>query len=432
MNLQHTIRAAFAGLYLLAFIPFAAQADRFVDEAEATLLNARADTRARLDAIGLLKVRSSNPQAAQVLGRALVDDRDMQVRKAAASGLWGHDHALAAESQLRRALDDHPEVSVRAAGALHAAGIDAQAVAHGFRKGLQSDNRGTAYNAARGLIGVDPPATLLPGLLNYLDWRLQRDDIQGAYSVQSALTDLASQSFDASVYSSLTAYIEEDGPGAAYALPALSSMPEKPDEFFTWLSRLSQSGNEQVRSAALTELGHTRGASTAPAVASGLLDASSDVQISAITACLNLRAAGDPCLEQLGVLLRQASNDEVRAMAAESLAGLLNDLEHAPESIWVAVRDAALEDHSAEVREYAIIAAADMPADISLQLEVLARVAAQDSVAYNKSRALGRLARMVSSPGRPVPPSVYTDVAPLTNHEDAEVARLAGLVMATR
>ncbi len=433
MNIsKQLIYAAIAGLYLIVLFPVAAQADRYVAEAEETLLNPRSDTRERLDAIQILEVRLSNEQAAQLLGQALVNDPELRVRKAAASALWGHEQALSAEPQLFEALDDDPEVSVRAAGALHGAGIPAEQVAKGFRKGLGSSNRGTAYNASRGLIGVDPPASLLPGLLNYLDWRLQENDIQGAYSAQAALEELTTLGFDQLVFSGLTDYVELGAAGAAYALPALDSMPGKPVEYVTWLTTMSKADNKQVQEEAVRALGGAPQPSAATAVAAGLLDSSSEVQLAAIDACSNLRAAADPCVDQLAVLLRQSKDVEVRTAAAQSLASLYSDLDRVSETTWIAARDAALQDPEAEVREYAITAVADMPADASQRMVVLARAAAGDSVAYNKSRALARLARMVGYPGQAVPSSVYQDVEPLTRHEDSEVARLATLVMAAQ
>lgn len=401
----------------------------WVAYAQKELLNPRSDEKERLNAIGLLKVRPSNEQGAVVLGQVLVNDRSARVRKAAASALWGHDYTRVAEQELRQALNDEAEVSVRAAGALHAAGIPAREVAPGFRKGLNSSNRGTAFSAARGLVGVDSPDTLVPGLLAYLDWQLETPDNRGAWAAQDALEKLTAQGYDVQAYQQLTTYIDQQRDGAAFALRALMEMPNKPAGFSAWLNNLTNARNDSLRAAAVTALGRSGIKSAGTTISGQLLGAPAQVQLSAINACEQLRSAGAPCIQQLTTLLSGAADADIRAEAAEALHGILRDTETAPDGVWQAALLVARNDPDEDVRVFAISIVADMPVDSSEKLLALSEIAASEAVAFNQSRALARLAGMLGYPGQQVPDAVFLNVAPLTQHSDSEVARMAQLII---
>ena len=93
------------------------------------------------------------------------------MRQAAASALWntGKD-AVAAKPELEKALGD-PDAAVvaRAAGALAAMDVPDTELADAWRRALEgARDDATAFVAARGLIGIDPPEKLAPPILTWL------------------------------------------------------------------------------------------------------------------------------------------------------------------------------------------------------------------------------------------------------------------------
>jgi len=118
------------------------------------------------------------PEAVAALAQAL-SDKDVRVRRAAVSALWetGED-AKAAEPALRNALDDvDPAVVAGAAGALEMMDVEAEQLVEPRRRALAAaKDRSTAFLAARGLIGFEPPTTLLGPVLDY--YAEQRDGVE--------------------------------------------------------------------------------------------------------------------------------------------------------------------------------------------------------------------------------------------------------------
>ena len=112
------------------------------------------------------------PDAIVALGAALTD-ADVRVRAAAADALWKSEKAAEpVRANLLKALDDSsPEVAVRAAGALQSQGMkEADLVATRKRVLAAADApRNVRFLAARGLIGFEPPLSLLDPMLAYLD-----------------------------------------------------------------------------------------------------------------------------------------------------------------------------------------------------------------------------------------------------------------------
>ena len=111
-----------------------------------------------------------DPAAVDALAKAL-SDPDASVREAAASALWdtGKD-AAAAKPALQKTLgDSDAAVVARAAGALAAMDVPDTELADAWRRALEgSRDDATAFVAARGLIGIDPPAKIAPPILTYL------------------------------------------------------------------------------------------------------------------------------------------------------------------------------------------------------------------------------------------------------------------------
>jgi len=111
-----------------------------------------------------------DPEAIAALAQAL-SDRDATVRQAAASALWETgDKAKAAEPALRQVLEDpEPKVVAWAAGALEAMDVKPATLAEARRRALRAaTDDHTAFLAARGLIGIDPPSSVVPALVRYL------------------------------------------------------------------------------------------------------------------------------------------------------------------------------------------------------------------------------------------------------------------------
>jgi len=142
-------------------------------------------------------------KTAPVLAKHL-SSGDAAIRLSAASLLWtlaGKSPAAfeAARPALRAALDDPDSaVAMNAAGALATMKEPAEALAPARRRVLQSSGqkRYVSFLAARGLIGIDPPATLTPALLDYLEEVTaaqkrggSRDNVQMAQKALERLVD---------------------------------------------------------------------------------------------------------------------------------------------------------------------------------------------------------------------------------------------------
>ncbi len=111
-----------------------------------------------------------NPEAVAALAKAL-SDSDASVRRAAASALWKTGKgAAAARPELQKTLtDSDATVVARAAGALAAMGVPEKELTEAWRRALDgSRDDATAFLAARGLIGFDPPEKLAPLILTWL------------------------------------------------------------------------------------------------------------------------------------------------------------------------------------------------------------------------------------------------------------------------
>lgn len=104
--------------------------------------------------------------------RAL-SDPDANVRRDAASALWGKEKAAApAREALVKALDDpSPAVAIRAAGALQSLGMGEAQLAPARQRVFEAPAAGREdrFMAARGLVGRVPAARLVVPVIEYLD-----------------------------------------------------------------------------------------------------------------------------------------------------------------------------------------------------------------------------------------------------------------------
>lgn len=196
-----------------------AHADAALRSFIGTLEQRSADLDDRIDAARAIG-RHYAVDGSPALARAL-NDTEPAIREAAALALWnaalskspGAREAVAAVADaLRRALDD-PSVAIAAiaAGALEASGESREALAEVRRDVLRARGAGAhaRFIAARGLIGLDPPAALAPGLV---DWGTDLYAAQAAGRRGSISDDL--EQLDRA----LARLLREGGPGAAAAL----------------------------------------------------------------------------------------------------------------------------------------------------------------------------------------------------------------------
>ncbi len=173
-------RRALAVIILLLALPIAAPARSDEDELiadHAKTLAKDKDPKDRADAARWLGGRKQ-PAAVAALAKAL-SDPDATVRQAAASALWetGKD-AAAAKPELEKALDDPvAAVVARAAGALAVMGVPDAQLAPAWRRAFEgSRDDATAFLAARGLIGIDPPEKLAPPILKWIERNAEAAD----------------------------------------------------------------------------------------------------------------------------------------------------------------------------------------------------------------------------------------------------------------
>lgn len=167
-------RLALATCVLLGFALFPAAAARAFDEESlikdhVKTLAKDKDPKERASAAHWLGGRKQ-PAAVAALAAAL-SDPDATVRQAAASALWdtGKD-AAAAKPELQKTLADRDAAVVaRAAGALAAMDVPDAELADGWRRALDgARDDATAFLAARGLIGIDPPEKLATPILTWI------------------------------------------------------------------------------------------------------------------------------------------------------------------------------------------------------------------------------------------------------------------------
>src|SRR5215831_1114964 len=197
------------------------------------------DPKERADAAHWLGGRQ-NPEAVSALANAL-SDSDATVRQAAASALWDTGKgAAAAKPELQKTLSD-PEAAVvaRAAGALAAMDVPDKELAPAWRRALNgAKDDATAFLAARGLIGIDPPEKLAAPILTWLAkksaaaahpgrGRSSSDERKSAEAAQEALADLLKDN-PAVLLPQLDSTIHATPESGRYVLDALGKVKKLP------------------------------------------------------------------------------------------------------------------------------------------------------------------------------------------------------------
>lgn len=310
-----------------------------------------ADLDDRIDAARSL-AREDPARSAPVLARAL-DDPAPAIRVAAADALWelalsdaagAQAAVLAQRAALDVALGDvEPAVAVRAASALEACGTPRESLAPVRRALLHA--RGVdpyeRFVAARGLVGLAPPAALAAAMEDYGTWLYaeQAADRRGGIADDLALLDAALARLvrggGADAAAALAALTDTASPVVPHVLAALSAAPP-PD----WVARLlaaTRSPHAETVGRAWALLGARRSppelAQWTPAAVAALDDArQSTAALDALRAVAGrtreglaaaagiARATGDPGLRRAALeLLARASDATAPDVAADVL-----------------------------------------------------------------------------------------------------------------
>lgn len=149
-------------------------ADKFFAKMEAEALKklARGNPKQKIDAAGTLEPENA-PKAAVAL-TPLLAHQDAEIRFGAADALWtlagkDGDISVAIPALKAQLQDTSSAVAMQAAGALASAGVPETALADARRRVLSGppQSHDVQFLAARGLIGIDPSADVLPYLLAY-------------------------------------------------------------------------------------------------------------------------------------------------------------------------------------------------------------------------------------------------------------------------
>ena len=307
--------------------------DKLVREHAKTLARDR-DAKDRADAARWLGGRK-NSEAVAALATAL-SDPDASVRLAAASALWDTGEAAsAAKPELQKALGERdPAVLARVAGALAAMGVPRAELADAWRRALASaHDEATAFLAARGLIGVDPPEKLAPPILDYLarnareaahprSGRSSFDDRKSAEAAEKALEHLLKDGA-AAVLPRLAETIRETPESGRYVLGALASVPKRPPGTLELALTGMKSTDSPTRAAALALAGKLTGEADAarwiPEATRLLSDSDESVRLEACWVLKGARGLAHEAAPELARLVSSDPDASVRVRAAEAL-----------------------------------------------------------------------------------------------------------------
>jgi HEAT repeat protein len=274
-------------------------------------------------------------EAVSALAAAL-SDPDAAVRQAAASALWdtGRD-AAAAKPALEKALADPvAAVTARAAGALAAMGVPDTELASAWRRALEgARDDATAFLAARGLVGIDPPGTVGPPILAYLarnaeaaahpkSGRSSLDHRDSAEAAQKALERLV-KADAAPVLPLIAKTVRETPASGRYALGALAKAPKLPPGTLDLALESMGSSDPATRDAALALAGKLTSEKDAvrwiPEATRLLGDTDASVRMEACWVLKGMKGLSAGAAPELVTLLTSDPDPRVRARAAETL-----------------------------------------------------------------------------------------------------------------
>ncbi len=435
-------RRALAICLLLVLPPAAASArfdeDELVRDHVKTLAKDR-DPKDRADAARWLGGRKQ-PAAVEALAKAL-SDPDASVREAAASALWetGKD-AAAAKPALEKALDDPvAAVVARAAGALAVMGVPDSELAPAWRRALEgARDDSTAFVAARGLIGMDPPEKLAPPILAWIAkhadaaahparGRSSTDDRDHAETGEKALERLLKRDA-APVLPLLEKTVRETPESGRYVLGALASVKKLPPGTVDLALAFTNSRVPETRDAAITLAGKATGEKEAarwiPEAIRLLGDPDESVRIQACWALRGVKGLAWQSGPELARLVASDPEMRVRTSAAAALEEIGNVANPVPQSAKASVAAAAkgalvaaMKDRDHELAVDAVAAYNVMFLDTADVVATLADVAVSGADVAARQRALQCLRnRQGQAKG------VVETIRPLTKSPDARIA----------
>lgn len=427
---------------LLAIHPAAGQAqfneDELVKDYAKTLAKDR-DAKDRADAARFLGGRRQ-PEAVAALARAL-SDPDASVRQAAASALWdtGKD-AAAARPELEKALGDPvAAVVARAAGALAVMGMSDADLAPAWRRALEgARDDATAFVAARGLIGIDPPATLAPPILTYLARNAEEaenpkrrgsnyDDKKSAENAANALERLLKENA-APILAMLDHTIHESPESGRYVLGALAAVKKLPPGTVDLALAHTHSRVAETRDAAISLAGKVTAEREAsrwiPEAIRLLGDPDDSVRNEACWALRGVKGLSWEAAPELARLVSSDPSMSVRKSAASALEEIGDVSNPTPKAAKISVAAAsgsalvnAMKSKDHDLAVEAVGAYNVMYLDTAEVVATLADVAVSGQDVAARQRALQCL-RNRQSQAR----SVVETIRPLTRSSDALIA----------
>lgn len=329
-------RALRIGL-LLAFLaspgPAQFDEDKLVRDWAKTLAKDR-DPKDRASAAQSLGGREK-PEAVTALAKAL-SDPDAEVREAAASALWKTGKpAIAAKPELQKTLADREAAVVaRAAGALSVMGVPDAELADAWRRALEgSRDSATAFLAARGLIGIDPPETVAPPILAYLATnaeeaarpargRSSSDDTKSAEAAQKALEHLLKANA-AAVLPLLDRTVRHSPESGRYVFAALATVKSPPPGALDFALSQTRSPDSRTRDAAIGLAGKMKSEREAarwiPEAVHLLGDPDESVRMEACWVLKGVKGLAHDAAPELARLVGGDKSMSVRARAASAL-----------------------------------------------------------------------------------------------------------------
>jgi len=248
-DLSRCLLMGVSALLLFTFLPIGSLAEtleerrRFSLQQDAKTIARSRDPIERRDAakhLSYLPFTESIPPLLEALA-----DGDIRVRKAAANSLWTlSDQAKqvdAAEVALRQALQDaEPSIQIRASWALETMGIPVADLIPTWQAVLQnSANDYERFWAAYGLIGTEPPLSLVQPVLTYA--QKDADSKMGKRALKKLV---ATQ--DRSLLEPMCEALAAFHPGNGVILQALKTFQPEPDRWIELVLSQTQFGQDRL------------------------------------------------------------------------------------------------------------------------------------------------------------------------------------------
>jgi hypothetical protein len=363
------------------------------------------------------------------------------VRQAAASALWdtGKD-AVAAKPELEKALDDPvAAVVARAAGALAVMGVPDKQLAPAWRRALEgSRDDATAFVAARGLIGIDPPEKLAPAILTYLSKNAEEaenpkrtgsnfDDKKSAEAAAKALRELLNESAEP-LLPLLDRTMQRSPESCRYILDALAGVRKLPPGTVDLALKYTRSPEPETRYAAIGLAGKVTAEREAarwiPEAIRLLGDRDESVRNEACWALKGVKGLSWEAAPELARLVASDPSMGVRKSAASALEEIGNVANPAPKAAKISVASAAkgplaaaMKSKDGDLALAAVAAYNVLYIDTAEIVATLADVAVSGADVPARQRALQCLRnRQGQSRG------VVETIRPLTKSPDALIA----------